>query len=397
MDDLLLVGGGIGGLAAALALGQQGTATELLEQSEVFMEVGAGIGLGPNAMRRLHSWGLHAALQKRGFIPSQLQVRDAADGRQLGQLAMADNFERRYGAPYMTIHRADLHQVLLDAVQAQGLAQLHLSHQVLQIQDHAQGVQLMVRQPGQALSSWQAAAVVGTDGVGSLVRQAVWGAQGGRATRHWAYRCLIPRHGMPAVASADDMGLWLGPGLHVVHYPVRGGEWLNLVVLLESHDPVEEPGWDHHRSPEQTSADLARALRGTCSGLQDLVGMGAQWRAWALLDRDPLQSPNEMARGRVALLGDAAHPMLPYLAQGAGMAIEDAHSLAAHWPQAHRTQAQRLQAYAQDRWPRVARVQSRARRNAQLFHATGAMAWARDLGMKLGGAMVMDMPWLYGH
>ncbi len=397
MDDLLLVGGGIGGLAAALALGQQGTATQLLEQSEVFMEVGAGIGLGPNALRRLHSWGLQAALQKRGFIPSQLQVRDAADGRQLGQLAMADNFERRYGAPYMTIHRADLHQVLLDAVQAQGLAQLHLSHQVLQLQDHAQGVQLMVRQPGQALSSWQAAAVVGTDGIGSLVRQAVWGAQGCRATQHWAYRCLIPSHGMPAVGSADDMGLWLGPGLHVVHYPVRGGEWLNLVVLLESHDPVEEPGWDHHRSPEQTSADLARALRGTCSGLQDLVGMGTQWRAWALLDRDPLQSPNEMARGRVALLGDAAHPMLPYLAQGAGMAIEDAHSLAAHWPQAHRTQAQRLQAYAQDRWPRVARVQSRARRNAQLFHATGAMAWARDLGMKLGGAMVMDMPWLYGH
>ena len=129
MDDLLLVGGGIGGLAAALALGQQGSTSQLLEQAEVFMEVGAGIGLGPNALKRLNAWGLGPALQQRGFIPAQLQVRDAANGRSLGQLPMAHHFERRYGAPYMTIHRADLHKVLLDAVAAQGMAQCHLSHE----------------------------------------------------------------------------------------------------------------------------------------------------------------------------------------------------------------------------------------------------------------------------
>lgn len=397
MDELLLVGGGIGGLAAALALGQQGSTSQLLEQAEVFMEVGAGIGLGPNALKRLNAWGLGPALQQRGFIPAQLQVRDAANGRSLGQLPMAHHFERRYGAPYMTIHRADLHKVLLDAVAAQGMAQCHLSHEVLHMQADAQGVQLVVRQPGQTQAPWQATAVLGTDGVGSVVRRQVWGGQGLRATRHWAYRSVIPRNLLPAVWREDDIGLWLGPRLHVVHYPVGGGEWLNLVVLLESEDHVEVPGWDHHRSPEQTSADLAMALRGTCSRLQDLVRMVEHWRAWALFDRDPLQSPSDMARGRVALLGDAAHPMLPYLAQGAGMAIEDADSLAMHWQQTGMSVEQRLLAYAQARWRRVARVQARARRNAQLFHATGATAWLRNLGMHMGGSVVMDMPWLYGR
>ncbi|NDC61219.1 MAG: hypothetical protein EBZ60_04275 [Betaproteobacteria bacterium] len=133
MDDLLLVGGGIGGLSAALALGQLGTPSRLLEQSAEFNQLGAGIGLGPNALHRLHAWGLAPALKQHGFMPAQLQVRDAASGRSLGQLALASSFERRYGAPYMTIHRADLHRVLLDAVQAQGLAQLHLSHEVLRL------------------------------------------------------------------------------------------------------------------------------------------------------------------------------------------------------------------------------------------------------------------------
>lgn len=397
MDDLLLVGGGIGGLSAALALGQLGTPSRLLEQSAEFNQLGAGIGLGPNALHRLHAWGLAPALKQHGFMPAQLQVRDAASGRSLGQLALASSFERRYGAPYMTIHRADLHRVLLDAVQAQGLAQLHLSHEVLRLQDQAQGVQLAVRQPGQAQADWHAGAVLGGDGVASVVRQKVWGAQGLRMTRHLAYRSMVARHLLPAVWRDDDIGLWLGQRLHLVHYPVSGGEWLNLVLLLESSDPIEATGWDHQRSHEQTSADLAMALRGSCSRLQDLVHRVERWRAWALFDRDPLQGPSDMVRGRVALLGDAAHPMLPYLAQGAGMAIEDADSLAWHWQQAGMSIEQRLLAYAKARWRRVARVQSRARHNAHLFHASGALAWARDLGMQLGGRTVMDIPWLYGH
>lgn len=382
MDDILLVGGGIGGLAAALALAQGDVATQLHEQSPAFTEVGAGIGLGPNAVRRLQGWGVGEALQAKGFVPSQLEVMDAKNGRQLGCLPMAKAFEQRYGAPYLTIHRGDLHGILLDALQSKGCCDLRLNAPWTDIHH--------------SLLTAQTSTLLGADGINSAVRSQVWGAQPLQASGHWAYRTLLPRHTLPAALRGDAMGLWLGPRLHVVHYPVRGGEWLNVVVLVESNDTPTEAAWDTQRSTEQTSHDLHHALKGTCSRLQDLVRMAEHWRAWALFDRPPLRSPRDMAKGRVALLGDAAHPMLPYLAQGAGMAIEDADVLAQCWSQAGLSVEQRLQAYAQSRWQRVAKVQARARRNARLFHASGVLAWGRDTAMRVGGAAVMDMPWLYG-
>ena len=396
MDDILLVGGGIGGLATALALGQGGVATHLFEQSPAFTEVGAGIGLGPNALRRLQTWRVWDALQAKGFVPSQLEVMDAQGGRQLGCLPMAKAFEQRYGAPYLTIHRADLHQVLLDAVNAQGLSVLHLGHRLQDGQTDASCVNTQWLAPdGQAV--WQESqALVGVDGISSKVRELAWPSQQLQASGHWAYRTLLPRHVLPAAWRSDAMGLWMGPRLHLVHYPVRGGEWLNVVVLVEATDAAQTPGWDSHRSATQTADDLNLALKGCCSCLQDLVRMSESWRAWALFDRHPVQSADDMVRGRLALLGDAAHPMLPYLAQGAGMAIEDADTLAQCWVQAGLSVEQRLQAYAQARWQRVAKVQARARRNARLFHASGVLAWGRDAAMRWGGAAVMDMPWLYG-
>lgn len=397
MNDISIVGGGIGGLATALALGQQGTSTRLLEQADLFLEVGAGIGLGPNALRRLQAWGLTKALHARGFIPSQLEVRSAHDAQLLGVLPMAERFEQRYGAPYMTIHRADLHKVLLDAVQAQGMSDLQRSQHVTHIQCNSDGVQLTVQHLDQSPHQLQAAAVVGADGVNSVVREHVWGHAGLQASGHWAYRTLMPRHLLPAAWRSDAMGLWLGQRLHVVHYPVCAGEWFNLVVLVETSEQPTTPGWDSHRSFEQTQADLQAALQGTSSRLQDLVRMAEHWRAWALFDRAPLRQVADMAQGRVVLLGDAAHPMLPYVAQGAGMAIEDAQALASHWSRTPLNPEQRLQAYAQERWHRVGRVQQRARRNARLFHADGVLAWARDAGLRMGGAWAMDQPWLYGR
>ena len=383
MDDILLVGGGIGGLAAALALAQGGVATQLHEQSPAFTEVGAGIGLGPNAVRRLEAWGLMSAMREQGFMPTKLEVFGTQRGQTLGSLPMGQNFQERYGTPYLTIHRADLHGVLLNALQSKGSCDLRLKAHWTDIHN--------------SLLAEQASALIGADGINSTVRSQVWGDQPLQSSGHWAYRTLLPRHALPAAWRSDAMGLWLGPRLHVVHYPVRGGEWLNLVVLVESNDTPAEAAWETQRSTEQTSHDLQRALQGTCSRLQDLVRMAEHWRAWALFDRPPLQSPRDMAKGRVALLGDAAHPMLPYLAQGAGMAIEDADVLAQCWSQAGLSVEQRLQAYAQARWQRVAKVQARARRNAQLFHASGVLAWGRDTAMRVGGAEVMDMPWLYGR
>ena len=382
MHDILLIGGGIGGLAAALALAQGDVATQLHDQSPAFSEVGAGIGLGPNAVRRLQCWGVWEGLQAKGFVPSQLEVMNAKNGWQLGCLPMAKAFEQRYGAPYLTIHRADLHGILLDALQSKGSCDLRLNAPWTDIQN--------------SLLTEPASALIGADGINSTVRSQVCGPQPLQSSGHWAYRTLLPRHALPAAWRSDAMGLWLGPRLHVVHYPVRGGDWLNLVVLVESSDTPTEAAWDTQRSTEQTSHDLQNALKGTCSRLQDVVRMAEHWRAWALFDRPPLQSARDMAKGRVALLGDAAHPMLPYLAQGAGMAIEDAQALSENWQRKELNVEQRLQAYAQSRWQRVAKVQARARRNARLFHASGVLAWGRDTAMRVGGAAVMDMPWLYG-
>jgi len=396
MHDILLVGGGLGGLATALALGQAGVTTQLFEQSSAFTEVGAGIGLGPNALRRLQGWGVWEALQAKGFEPSQLEVMDAKTDQQLGCLPMAKAFEQRYGAPYLTIHRADLHQVLSDAVNSQGLSALHLG---LCLQDAKADASCVKTQwlssEGQVVEH-ASQALIGADGINSKLRELAWPSSQLQASGHWAYRTLLPRHSLPAAWRGDAMGLWLGPRLHLVHYPVRGGEWLNVVVLVETSDAAQTPGWDSQRSAAQTANDLQTALQGCCSRLQDLVRMSESWRAWALFDRHPLQSADDMAQGRLALLGDAAHPMLPYLAQGAGMAIEDADTLAQCWLQAGQSVEQRLQAYAEARWQRVAKVQARARRNARLFHANGALGWGRDLAMRWGGAAVMDIPWLYG-
>jgi salicylate hydroxylase len=397
MHDILLVGGGLGGLATALALGQAGVATQLFEQSPAFTEVGAGIGLGPNAVRRLQGWGVGEALQAKGFVPSQLEVMDAKIGQQLGCLPMAKAFEQRYGAPYLTIHRADLHQVLSDAVNAQGLSALHLGHRLQAAKADTSCVKTQWLSSEGRVVEHASQALIGADGINSKLRELAWPSSQLQASGHWAYRTLLPRHSLPAAWRGDAMGLWLGPRLHVVHYPVRGGEWLNVVVLVETNDAAQTPGWDSQRSAAQTAHDLQTVLRGSCSRLQDLVRMSESWRAWALFDRHPVQSADDMARGRLALVGDAAHPMLPYLAQGAGMAIEDADTLAQYWLQAGLSVEQRLQAYAEARWQRVAKVQARARRNARLFHANGALAWGRDLAMRWGGAAVMDMPWLYGR
>ena len=393
VEPIAVVGGGIGGLAAALALGRAGIAVNLYEQAYAFSEAGAGIGLGPNAMRVLQEWGLSPSLQKSGCTPLQLIARHADNGRIAGQLPMGQSFIDAYGAPYLTIHRADLQHILLGAVSQQTSATLLTHHHLSGLVNDTHGVELQFngktnKQPAHVL--------IGADGLHSVVRTNLFDNATPSASGHWAYRALLPMHEVPQAFRQMDIGIWMGRRLHVVHYPVHGGEALNLVVLIESRDNTAQAGWDVWRSTEQIAADLKQAMRKTCAELQDLIYAANGWRAWCLFDREPLQHASQMAKGRVALLGDAAHPMLPYLAQGAGMAIEDAACLAMHWQNASLTAEQRLLNYAQARWPRVSRVQQRARRNGHLFHADGLLRIARDTAMKLGGARLMDMPWLYG-
>ena len=391
LTELAVVGGGIGGWAAALALARTGAKLKVYEQSAQVTEAGAGIGLGPNAVRLLQAWGMGQDLRDLGCAPETLLARRTQDGQPIGMLPMGEAFVHRYGAPYLTFHRADLHAWLMQSALQHAEVQFCPAHRLVQLQTLSQGVRLQFEHGPVT----EAQALVAADGLHSVARSMVCGDAPPRPTGHWAYRALLPMADLPPRWRAPQIGLWLGRRLHVVHYPVRGGQALNLVVLLESHRASPQDGWDVPRSQDDMQADVRSAFQGSCAELIDLPSSVSSWRTWALYDRPPLNAAAPMARGRVALLGDAAHPMLPYLAQGAAMAMEDAHALANHWQQSARRVEQRWAQYAQDRWPRVARVQRRAKRNGQIFHADGVWRFARDTALAIGGARLMDVPWLY--
>ena len=389
---LAIVGGGIAGLATALALGQRQINTVVFERADAFTEAGAGIGLGPNATRLLQAWGLGKALQAVACTPDSLLARDAIDGKVYGRLPMGQSFIDHYGAPYLTVHRADLHAILLDAVIKQSTTELLLNHTLTDLLESEHNISLAFNN---GANLYDSQAVIGADGLHSRVRHWVAGDAPPVATGHWAYRTLLRASDLPVALRSSHLGIWMGRHLHVVHYPVRSGDYINLVVLLESQAMQAQPGWDLQLSSAQIAHDLQSALRGCCTHLQDLIHAASQWRAWCLFDRPVVQQPSQLAQRKLALLGDAAHPMLPYLAQGAGMALEDAACLALHWPRNDLPPEQRLSHYAQARWQRVAKVQQRARRNSEIFHADGALRVARNAALKLAGARLMDMPWLY--
>ena len=390
-----IVGGGIGGLAAALALSRAGLQVELFEKATTFSEAGAGIQLGANATRLMQSWGLTDALRACGYCPERLQARDAASNRVLGELTLGSTLAARYGAPYVTLHRADLHGLLLQAVQQKAVV-LHTNSSVQSFQQAPQSVSLQTNQ-GATHELRTTDVLVGADGLWSSTRQQLLNDGAPRRTGHLAYRALIQQSELPESLRTANVTVWLGPNMHAVQYPIRGGEWLNVVLCLQGDLLDDFQSWDNRANAANT-ANLQAALKGSCTELQDLLHAVPDWRLWALFDRPPLQGAHQHAQGRVALLGDAAHPMLPYLAQGAGMAIEDAAELGLALKGATpQTAPTALQHYAVQRWQRNARVQAKARRNGQIFHATGPVRWGRDVAMKLTGERLLDMPWLYGY
>lgn len=386
-NPVVIAGGGIGGLAAAVACARQGVPVQLLERATQLSEVGAGIQLGPNVTRILQAWGLGAALAQVAAFPRQLQARDAQSGQVLGTLRLGERSQTLYGAPYATIHRADLQSLLQRAVQDAGVA-LNLGQTVHGWYETEAAVQVNTAEG----LSLQASALIGADGIWSAVRQQLLGDAPARFTGHLAYRALVAQADLPTHLRSDQVTVWMGPRLHVVHYPVRSGQWLNLVAIVHGVKPDQAQDWDqagHTQALMQAMGAVGRDLHARLASVP-------AWRQWALHDREPLSAASQMAQGRVALLGDAAHPMRPYLAQGAGMAIEDAQALAQCLSVGQAPMAEQLQAYAEQRWARNARVQARAIRNGRIFHAQGAVALGRNLSMRLMGGRVMDVPWLYG-
>lgn len=390
--QLLVAGGGIGAWAAALAARRAGWAVQLFEQAAAFSEVGAGLQLGPNATRILRHWGLESALSAVAAFPDAVVARSSEDGRELSRLVLGARGAGRYGAPYVTLHRCDLHALLMAGAQAAGGVQGRLGSPVEAYEELEGRVRLWGAQGCLA----EGLGLIGADGLWSRVREQLLKDGSAQPTGHVAYRALIARADLPPGFRSNEVTAWLGPRHHGVTYPVRGGEVLNLVVIVQGRPLQSMNTWDDRG----VAADVHQALSLCCAPLRDLAAAASAWGRWTLCDRPPVASHPQMACGRVALLGDAAHPMRPFLAQGAAMALEDAAALGQvlkDLPNPRRDLPAALTQYAQQRWPRAARVQAQSRRNGQIYHLDGPLRLGRDLALRALGARLMDVPWLYGY
>lgn len=390
--ELLVAGGGIAGLAAAVAARRAGWEARVFEQAPTFSEIGAGIQLGPNATRILHEWELLAGdgeLARLAFAPPRLRVRDGADGRELAQLELGTAIARRYGAPYLTVHRADLHAALLAAAREAG-TRLHPDCRVQVAEERADAVALRTGRT----SGVEGDALAVADGVWSALRGQVLDDGPPQSTGHLAYRGLVRQQDLPVSLRSEEVTAWLAPRMHLVTYPVRGGEWLNAVCVVQGTQPGDPRDWDHAASRKQLDA----ALGPVCNEIRERIASLPDWRLWVLHARAPVASADQLARGRIALVGDAGHPMRPYLAQGAGMAVEDARELQRVLSVADGRVLDvptLLRRYALNRWERVAKVQERSERNGTVFHATGPLRVARNAALRSLGAKLLDQPWLY--
>jgi 2-polyprenyl-6-methoxyphenol hydroxylase-like FAD-dependent oxidoreductase len=363
----VVVGGGIGGLVAALALARAGQAVQVLEKAQAFGEIGAGIQLAPNASRVLDRLGVLGAVTADAFFPRRLVLMDAVSGDELTSLDIDDDFVRTYGYPYFVTHRADLHRALLDACESEPLVTLLPGSEVVEIVE-TEGAVLGRCANG---ASYEADAVIGADGLWSTTRATVFGLDGPpRDSGYVAYRGTVP---MPDVSDAaarslvDCMVIWLGPHYHLVQYPVRRGQLRNQVAVFDTQI--------YGRDTDDHAEQLRQAFAGCCRTVAAGVRLLDTSRRWAMMDRDPIQT---WVSGRVALLGDAAHPMLQYLAQGACQAIEDAIVLADTLQESDGSITDAFSRYQAARIPRTERVQLNARRFGDVLHAGGMAAAMRN-------------------
>ncbi len=388
---VLIDGAGVGGLTAALALARAGWSITLLERSRLKKEVGAGLQISPNASAILRELDVLPRLGTAALAPRAIHIRRSRDGATIARLPLA-NAERRWGAPYLLAHRGDLQSALLDTVAALPSIRIETECALTDFSATESGVMVTALR-GAKSASFAADCLLGADGTRSLVRERLNPADATpHVARDFAWRALVKSDRLPLDLRQPESTLWFGAGAHIVHYPLRGGRITNIVAVFGGPNAFEANAdlWAEPGDPREIAARFADWDRRVGA----LIATAEEWRIWPLIERSP---PVNWSAGRVALLGDAAHPILPFLAQGAAQAIEDAAALAIFLKPNCDVPAA-LAEFGAARRVRIERVQRESRRQGLLYHLSGVPAACRDLAIRALGEerMVARYDWLYG-
>jgi 3-hydroxybenzoate 6-monooxygenase len=381
---VLVAGGGIGGLAAALALVRQGFQVKVFEQAPEIGEIGAGIQLGPNAFHAFDALGVGDKARSRSVFTDYMVMHDAIDEYQVGKIPTDEHFRERFGNPYAVIHRVDVHRSLLEGAQETGKVEFKTSTRIERIEQDEEGV-TAYDQHGEA---YRGVAVIGADGVKSVVRQQ-YVSDPPRVTGHVVYRAVVDKADFPDELKWNAASIWVGPNCHLVHYPLRGGEQYNIVVTFHSRQQEE---WG---VTEGSKEEVQSYFQGICPKARQLIDLPKSWKRWATADREPI---GQWTFGRATLLGDAAHPTTQYMAQGACMALEDAVTLGEALRVTGKDWDKALDLYQRSRITRTARIVLSGREMGRLYHAKGVERLVRNSLWKgrTADRFYDAMEWLYG-
>ena len=385
-NQILIAGGGISGLATSIALGRMDLPVRVMERAKEFSDEGAGIQLGPNATRILDQWGVLEQLAGKAVTSEGVAIGDGLTGDHLATVPFGETAQQRYGAPFLLVHRGDLHQALLKVAKSSSGFKIDMGCEALSFLQSPAGVDVTTN-----TGTVKGRALIIADGLWSRLRRDVDGGATMRFTGRTAWRGWVNAEDLPEPMRRPWTGLWLGKNAHVVHYPVRGGTKINVVAVINERWGSRGDGWNHEADADQLMPYFTEWNEIPAQ----VVNAATGWRRWSLFQMPPLRS---WTQGAVTLIGDAAHPVLPYLAQGGAMAIEDAAVLAQILSEHEDDAWQAFRPFEEARIERTARTSYESRRAGNIYHMGGIMRLARNFVLRRRSpeALLKRLDWLYG-